>query len=171
MIKLTEFTKAWGETEKTISRLETLPEYDVSGDREVFELWKKGKPFTQELHAWFLMLEKARLNGIKIQRLRVVRKPVNEYLRYELAFWEESAKHGEEFYFIDEQEYLKMIGEMGFIAKDNWMFDDKKVVEFKYSKGELKSESLVRDKNLIGKYKELKERLMGKAVKREEFFR
>ncbi len=154
------FNKAWQSAKLRIFRLEALPEYDAPQEKAIFDKWKKGNKTFTDYDGWFKMIGQAARNGLAVQRVRVFRLPLSEYAKYELDLLKASRKHGEQALAIEERKYASLIQNLDFKPKDFWLFDDKLVIIFDYNeKGGLIGEKLVTDKDHIGKYLELRNRL------------
>ena len=163
------FNKAWQESKVRIFRLEALPEYDVSEDREAFEKWKNGDNKFTEYEGWFNLLKAAAEKGMSVQRVRVVRSP-SEYLKYEIDLWKVSRNFGEQAMFLEEEKYQKIFQEFGLESKDFWLFDDKLLIVFHYDqKGSLVEEELITDKGIVSKYLELKKKLIENSLSMTPF--
>ena len=166
---MNNFDKNWGNAKKSIFRLEGRPEYRVPGEQGNIEKWKKGEldmSGNKEWQKWMESLKNAQAKGLVVSRVRVVPKIMNDYTRCEIDMWQEySAKNGEEFFFMNENEYQTIIAEFGFNTKDFWLFDDEKLLIFNYNKtGQFAGDILIADGGMVKRYADLKIKLLQKST-------
>ncbi len=160
MVETPLFNKAWQAAKVRIFRLEALQEYDAPEEKVLFEKWKKGDKNFTEYDGWFKLLGQAKEKGIPIHKVKVVKLPVSEHLKYEIDLWKKLKIHGEQILVIEEEKYNTLTQNPDFKPKDFWLFDDKLAIIFDYNeKGELVGEELVTDKTQVAKHLELKNRL------------
>ncbi len=169
-----KFDGFWRTCTKSIFRLEALPEYRVEGDIENFEKYlAKGKSvieITQDAQEWFAQLKRATEAGVDVRRVRVITEPLNDYVKYEMAFWRHSVKYGEQFYFLPLGEYQSILNELDFQPEDFWMFDDKDVVVFHYSsQGEWIGEEVITETKFVKKCVLLKGKLLEKSKRMQGY--
>ena len=161
----------WLKARNNIFRLETLPKYNVPEDLILFQKWKKNKlDVNSVFSAWFKNLRKTKQKGIKIHRVRVIKLPFSDYLKYEIDVWKHSIQNGEEIYLLKDKDYKNISEYFNFEIEDFWVFDDEKIVIFHYRKGNLANEELV-SKDEIKNYKDLKNRLLKHAVPMNYFIK
>ena len=173
MVNSALMEKAWKKAERSVFRLEAIPVYKVPEDLILFEKWKQGR---LELDArskeWLKNLKKTSQRGVKIQRVRVVPLPLSDYIRYEIDFWKNSVKCGEEILSLKSKDYGKIIKNLDFTPKDFWMFDDKALIIFLYdSRGDFVREESIPNKATIKRYAELKRKLLERAVQMDKFLK
>jgi hypothetical protein len=171
---MNNFDKNWGNAKTSIFRLEGRPEYKVPGEPELIAKWKQGEldlSGNKEWQKWLGSLKKAKAKKVPVKRVRVVPKPMPDYIKYEIAAWQEySAKNGEEFFFINTSDYNEIISGCGFNLKDFWLFDDEKLLILNYSPaGLFTNDILIADGGMVNRYRELKAKLLQKAVPMETF--
>jgi hypothetical protein len=172
MVKLQQMLDNWDKAEKSVFRLESIPEYNIPGDIELFEKWKKGKLKINKNDSWFNRLRNTKEKGISMQRVRIVPLPILDYIKYEMEFWKISRECGEVFLFLEESKYDQIKEGLNFNPEDFWMFDDKNLVIFHYDETEnLVSEEVVEDENIINDYVALEKELVKEAIPMKEFLK
>jgi hypothetical protein len=67
-------------------RLETLPAYLIEGEAESLALWRAGQPEPawRKDREWLVLVRQNIAAGKTMQRVRTVRRPLSEYVRFEL---------------------------------------------------------------------------------------
>jgi hypothetical protein len=127
-----EFGKLFESFRSSAFRLETLPEYRVEIEAEQFRLFLRGHPppSSRKERAWLKTVANAYAAGKSMQRVRVVRRPLTDYIAFELAWgYPENAAAGEEIRILE-------LGPGESIAEgldhDYWLFDDLIVVRMEY---------------------------------------
>jgi len=168
---LNKFEKEWNNAKNNIFRLESLPEYKVENDLKNFEKFKKGLPYiANKDKKWFKKLSSTKNRGLIIKRVRIVKLPLSDYLKYEIDFWQKSIKYGEQILFLKQNDYQKIITSIKFEPEDFWMFDDKKLIIFHYNiSGEWIGEEVISEQNIIDKYKNVKQELIRHSVLMQKF--
>ena len=162
---MNNFDKNWRSAKKSVFRLQGRAEYKVTGQAENIAQWKLGKldldkdKFWQK---WMGSLKNAKTRGLAIQRVRVSPKPLTDYIKFESDVWRKYlSQTGEKLFFLDCDEYQKIIAGLGFNPKDFWLFDDKILLIFNYDKtGQLAGEVLITDGEMIRRYCDLKYKLL-----------
>jgi hypothetical protein len=110
-------------------RLETLPVYDVAGERDEFALWTEtGRVFVDPDDPWLVRVRNFRSTGRTIGRVHVVTRPLSDYLRYEFAFYEHTVQAGEDVRILDASDHP----DHGISHQDFWIFDESAVVRMEY---------------------------------------
>lgn len=170
-MQLPHFTTYWQQAQYSIFRLETLPEFKVPGDIELFEKWKKGNVEFHEQDSWQQQLLTTKSRGVQMQRVRITPLPIPAYIQFEIAYWQLSKKNGEEFFFLTEQEYQNILSSLDFIPKDFWLFDDAFLDIFDYKEGNLKQEIPISDTKMIENHVSLKQLLLQKALPMDDFLK
>src|SRR4051794_40207666 len=110
-------------------RLETLQEYDVDYETNgLAELLTNGNVGSGD-PGWQALVRGHVTRGRNLQRVHVVREPLSDYLRYELAVYELNSAAGEEIRIlpIHDAEPPNLAG-----AYDFWIFDDRDVWTMTY---------------------------------------
>ena len=115
----------------SVFRLETLPVYDMPGEREEFARHLAGERPPSDLHyRWLDTVTEGVKAGKSFQRVRVVTSPLSDYLEYEFAWgYVFNVRAGEEICILD----LACRADPGLPAQDFWLFDDTTVVRMDYN--------------------------------------
>jgi hypothetical protein len=124
---------AWNEYfdsfERDAFRLETLPQYLVSGEKEEYaEFLRSGRVDLPDESGWLSRVRHYRQTGRWIGRVHVIRRPLTDYLRFEFAYYRRNTAAGEEVRILD----LTDRPDPGLPEQDFWMFDDAHVVRMDY---------------------------------------
>ncbi|MFD3516078.1 DUF6879 family protein [Streptomyces sp. NPDC058657] len=114
--------------ERTAFRLETLDEYDVEEEREEIARFLAGEEMGPDWddNPWVRSLTD---RGKQVGRVHVLRSPLTDYLRYELAAYPGNIKAGESIGIVD----LADQDVTGLPDHDFWLFDDRDVFRMHYS--------------------------------------
>lgn len=142
-------------------RLETLERYDVGSDGGDFQRFVNGEPEPDwnRKNPWLETLRKERQEGIRRYRVRLLRTPLNDYLRYSCEWgYVLNAEAGEEIHVLDlaERELPPEV-----VDHDFWLIDDKHPLRMHYGKsGEFLGAELV---DSLGRYQKAREAAMAAA--------
>lgn len=111
-------------------RLETLQVYDVAYEEAEYRDFLATGRLDREPGAWQQMISNHTRAGRRLQRVHVVREPLTDYLRYELAAYAHNGRAGEDIRIIPTtlDDWPSAIPE----EYDFWLFDDTKVWEMVY---------------------------------------
>ncbi|MGW4891258.1 DUF6879 family protein [Kitasatospora sp. NPDC004240] len=128
MLKGEDFSRLFETFERTAFRLETLAVYDVDEEREEFEDFLAGKGLPPECsdNPWVRSMTDL---GKQVGRVHVLRSPLSDYLRYELAAYPGNITAGESIGIIDTAQQTVA----GLPDHDFWMFDDTRVYRMHYT--------------------------------------
>ncbi|WP_234347345.1 DUF6879 family protein [Streptomyces specialis] len=123
-----EFGRVFETFERTAFRLETLAVYDVEEERKEFEDFLAGKPLPPEWsdNPWVRSMTDL---GKSVARVHVLRSPLTDYLRFELAAYPGNIAAGEKIGIID----LAQRDVRGLPDHDFWIFDDSAVYRMHYA--------------------------------------
>jgi hypothetical protein len=123
-----EFGALFERFERTAFRLETLAVYDVEEEREEFAAFLAGEPMPADWddNPWVRAITGA---GKALERVHVLRSPLTDYLRYELAAYPGNIAAGESIGIID----LARQAVNGLPEHDFWLFDDAEVYRMHYT--------------------------------------
>lgn len=112
-------------------RLETLPVYDMPGEREEFARHLAGEKPPADLHyRWLDTVAGATKAGKLFQRVHVVTSPLSSYLEYEFAWgYVFNVRAGEDIRILD----LAHTPDPGLPRQDFWLLDDETVVRMDYT--------------------------------------
>lgn len=111
-------------------RLETLPQYLVPQEAELFQRFRAGtsRP-SDEPNYWTELVSAARSAEKTMQRVHVVTRPLSDYLRFEFTlYYEFNVKAGEDVRILD----LTDRPNPGLPDFDYWLFDSSIVVRMDY---------------------------------------
>ena len=127
-------TDAWRQLMASVTRsafrLETLPVYDMPGEREEFARHVAGERPPPDLHyRWLDTVAEGVKAGKLFQRVHVVTSPLSDYLEYEFAWgYVFNVRAGEDIRILD----LAYQADPGLPTQDFWLFDDTTVVRMDY---------------------------------------
>ena len=121
---------------RTAFRLETLPAYAIDEEAESLRAWRAGgpRPAWQEDREWCRLVADATAAGKFMQRVRVVRRPLSDYIRLEFDWgYPDNIAAGEDI------RILELVGDdrLPFVPEpdrgyDFWCFDRVTVVRLEY---------------------------------------
>lgn len=128
MLRGNEFGRLFESFKRDAFRFETLDVYDVEDEKEEFEKFLAGEPMPPEWseNPWVLAITS---RGKSIARVHVLRSPLTDYLRYELAAYWGNAAAGEAVGIID----LSHKDVSGLPDHDFWLFDDADIYRIFYT--------------------------------------
>lgn len=128
MLSGEEFGRLFDTFERTAFRLETLAVYDVEEEREEFERFMAGGDMGPDWHdnPWVRSMTD---KGKRVSRVHVLRSPLTDYLRYELAAYPGNIEAGESIGIIDLAEQTVS----GLPDHDFWLMDDRDVHRMHYT--------------------------------------
>jgi hypothetical protein len=117
-------------------RLETLPAYLIEGEAESLALWRAGEPEPawRKDREWLALVRHNIGAGKSMQRVRVVRRPLSDYVRFELDWgYPANVKAGEDIRILE----LGPADELPYVPEpdrgyDFWCFDGLTVVRLEY---------------------------------------
>lgn len=159
MLSGEEFGRLFETFERTAFRLETLSVYDVEEEREEFERFLAGGEMGPgwDDNPWVRSMTD---KGKEVVRVHVLRSPLTDYLRYELAAYPGNITAGESIGIIDLAEQTVA----GLPDHDFWLFDDRDVYRMHYTpEGEFIGGELLPAERL-GEYRSHRNRALAKAV-------
>ncbi|WP_073480302.1 DUF6879 family protein [Streptoalloteichus hindustanus] len=150
--------------ERTAWRYEAKPLYTVDGD--MLAQYLAGEPEPEDHNRdWHDKIRADRVAGKSMQRVKVVRRPFNDYTRY-LMDWAipGNVAAGEDYRILDVTE-----GGPDLPDQDFWLFDDEVVVHLDYHfDGTVSGIELVQDPDLSW-YRGLRETVVKLAVPFREY--
>jgi hypothetical protein len=120
----------------TAFRLETLPAYAIEEEAESLRAWRAGepRPAWQEDREWCRMVAGAKAAGKFMHRVRIVRRPLSEYIRLEFDWgYPDNIAAGEDIRILE----LAGDDQLPFIPDpdrgyDFWCFDGVTIVRLEY---------------------------------------
>ncbi|MFE0688801.1 DUF6879 family protein [Streptomyces xiamenensis] len=130
MLTGTDFGQLFKDFKRTAFRLETLSVYDVAEEQEEFAAFLAGEPMDDSWYdsPWVRSMTDL---GKELSRVHVLRSPLTDYLRYELAAYPGNITAGENIGIID----LARQEVSGLPDHDFWLFDDAEVYRMHYTDG------------------------------------
>ncbi|MFD8967484.1 DUF6879 family protein [Streptomyces sp. NPDC059568] len=130
MLKGEQFGQLFAAFRQTAFRLETLSAYDVEDERGEFAAFLADEPMPPEWsdNPWVRSMTDL---GKSVSRVHVLRSPLTDYLRYELAAYPGNITAGESIGIID----LAQQEVPGLPDHDFWLFDDAEVYRMHYTEG------------------------------------
>jgi hypothetical protein len=108
-------------------RLETLSEYAMDEEAELFESFLRGEPlpeWTPGNNSWLRMVADHAAAGRTMSRVHLVTPPLCDYLRFEFAAQVPSARAGEDIRVADVTEHRGL----AHLEQDFWLFDSETVL-------------------------------------------
>lgn len=110
-------------------RLETQPVYTMPKEAESLARFLRGEPKPEGHNAkWHARVRDYRRRGKYVGRVRVVRRPLTDYQRYQFAWGiPGNIAAGEDIRILDLTE-----SDLGLPDSDFWMFDETRVVRLNY---------------------------------------
>ncbi|WP_411082050.1 DUF6879 family protein [Streptomyces sp. cmx-18-6] len=128
MLSGEEFGLLFQSFERAAFRLETLAVYDIEDEREEVERFLAGRDMGPgwDDNPWVRSMTD---KGKEVSRVHVLRSPLTDYLRYELAAYPGNISAGESIGIIDLVEQTVP----GLPDHDFWLFDDRTVYRMHYT--------------------------------------
>ncbi|MBC2879187.1 MULTISPECIES: DUF6879 family protein [Streptomyces] len=131
MLSAGEWRALFDAFEKDAWRFEAQPVYTMPGERDSLARFLRGEPKPDDHNAaWHARVQEYRSEGRRIGRVRVVRRPLTDYQRYQFAWGiPGNIAAGEEIRVLDvtdDDHGLRLSG------RDWWMFDEATVVHLDY---------------------------------------
>lgn len=161
-----EWQEFFGSFKREAFRLETLPVYTMPGEQEEYARFlDAGNLDIAFDDPWLKRVRHFRETGRWIGRVHVLRRPLTDYLRYEMAVYQFTSGAGEDIRILD----LTDTGDVGLPDQDFWIFDESVVVRMNYRPdGTQISRELLADPD-IDQYRRWKELAMSLAVPFQEY--
>lgn len=111
-------------------RLETLQAYAVDYEEAEFADFARTGRVDDSQTPWRRMIRRHVDAGRSLRRVHIVEEPLSDYLRYELALYEQNAKAGEDIALIPTEHGTWPNGLPTDL--DFWLFDDREVWDMHY---------------------------------------
>ena len=134
-----EFGTLFSSFRRTAFRLETLAHYSIPEEAESLRLWHAGQPPPpwQTDREWLKLVRAAAAAGKSIQRVRIVRRPLSDYIRLEFDWgYPDNERAGEAIHILELGPGDELPGlpepDSGRGMHDFWLFDDVTVVRMEY---------------------------------------
>lgn len=123
-----EWQRHFREFERTAWRLEVQPTYTMPAETESLARFLRGEPKPSNHNAPWHVTVRASAAGRSFGRVRVIRKPLTNYQRYQLAWGiPGNVAAGEDIRILDLTDR-----EIDLPNQDFWMFDESTVVHLNY---------------------------------------
>lgn len=115
--------------QRSAFRLETLPAYNVASEQDEFDRFLAGEKAPDDLHyGWLDIVSGHKAAGRPMQRVRVVTRPLSDYIRYEFEWgFRFNVQAGEDIRILDVSDR-----EFDLPEQDFWIFDDTTIVHLDY---------------------------------------
>lgn len=155
--------------ERSAWRLEVQPTYNMPNEQPSLALFRAGEPKPAGHNSkWHETVRNNVAEGRTIGRVRVVRQPLTEYQRYQLAWGiPGNIEAGEDIRILD----LSKTGDLGLPEQDWWLFDNSRVVHLNFRPdGTIIDRELI-DAPDISRYLHWQTVALGHAVRYEDFRR
>lgn len=149
-------------------RLEARDDYNVPEEADRLAAFLEGgelPPRTPASDPWLGLVANATAGGRRIERVRVIGKPVTDYTRFELAVYPENIAAGEQVRLM-ERETLPQDADNRW-DEDFWLFDDQTVAVLHYdTEGRFLGVDEAAD---IDRYRGIERSALAGSVKLEEY--
>lgn len=111
-------------------RLETLDDYSGSGNVDAYRVFQAGQPQPEGYNAgWVNELRGLTNAGKRVYRVHVLKRPLTEYLHFELGWgYRTNMTGGEEFFILDVTDAPNPLEGV----PDFWLFDSKDTAVMRY---------------------------------------
>ncbi|NUP17206.1 MAG: hypothetical protein HOZ81_14075 [Streptomyces sp.] len=111
-------------------RLETLDDYSKSGNVDAYQAFLAGEPQPEGYNSgWVKELRSHTEAGKRVYRVHILRRPLTDYLRFELGWgYQKNMSGGEEFFILDVTDRLNPLENV----PDFWLFDSESVAVMNY---------------------------------------
>ncbi|MFH8594775.1 DUF6879 family protein [Streptomyces rimosus] len=116
--------------EREAFRLETLDDYSRSGNVDAYHAFLAGEPQPDDYNTdWIEELRSHTAKGKRVRRVHILRRPLSDYLRFELGWgYRKNMSGGEEFFILDVTDGPNPLENV----PDFWLFDSESVAVMKY---------------------------------------
>lgn len=128
---LEDLRRIGGAARRSAFRLETLPQYLVPQEAELFAAWNAGVApprRTPENNEAMARLQGEIQRGLRRYRVHILDQPLTAYLRFELYAYLDSVAVGNDIRVADRDTHPDLAG----MHEDFWMYDDETVVRMFY---------------------------------------
>lgn len=147
--------------ERSAFRLETVQTYTMPREQPSFAKFLAGEPKPADHNAdWHERVRAIVSSGRTMQRVKVVRRPLSDYLRYQFAWTlPGNIAAGEDYRVLDLTDH-----ELGLPKQDFWLFDDATVLRLNYNPdGTLRDRELA-DPSELDQYRRWRDVALAEAV-------
>jgi len=103
-------------------RLEQLDRYTVDEENALYSAWQAGDSIrrTPETSEWLRLISEHTAAGRRIYSVRIVDRPLSEYVRFELACLPDNVDAGQVVSVVDRHAHPDLAA----LTDDFWLFDD-----------------------------------------------
>ncbi|GAA0306040.1 hypothetical protein GCM10010302_50880 [Streptomyces polychromogenes] len=159
MLNAEEFGRLFEAFERTAFRLEMLSVYSVEDEHEEFERFLAGGDMGPDWddNPWVRSMTD---KGKQVSRVHVLRSPLTDYLRYELAAYPGNIAAGETIGIIDLSEQAVT----GLPDHDFWLFDDQDVYRMHYTPEGAFTGAELLPAHRLAEYQDYRDRALAEAV-------
>lgn len=148
--------EAWAKRFRTFEReafrLETLPQYLVPHERDLFAEFQANGTIpvmADDPGGWLETIRDANARGAHMRRVHVITEPLSDYLRFEFAaYYVPNTAAGEEIRILD----LGQTGPLDLPTFDYWCFDETDVVHMLYETDGTQTGRELLDSPNLGQY-------------------
>lgn len=115
---------------ESLFRFEYLQEFDVPEESPAFRKYQTNEEveIRHLMQGWWDFLEAEHAEGVRTERVRLVRAPQTRYLEWELLIHRESLKHGDHIRILKEDSLTPDVEVLG----DFWLIDDTTALKMNY---------------------------------------
>jgi hypothetical protein len=115
--------------EREAFRLETRQAYSIESEQAEYEHFRAtGQLDIPDTDQWLTRVRHFRRTGRWVGRVHVLRRPLNDYLKYEFAVYGYTVEAGEDVRILDVTDEA----DVGLPNHDFWLFDERAVVRMDY---------------------------------------
>lgn len=171
-----EFHNAYSDAAKELRRhswkVEVLQFYDEEGDPSWQKMIKGDwdgalNSLTEAVQEDLREIQDLRRDGIRVSRLRIIERPLSDYLRWELESYKLSASAGEEIFILDKAGMAEEAHLQDLVG-----FDENEVILLNYdAAGKLTSAVRISDTKCVRNALEAYDHLLSRAVPLDDFMR
>lgn len=163
---LPDLLQSFEDCERTAWRFECQPSYAIPRESTSFALWKAGEAKPEDHNGlWHERVKGYLADGKTLGRVRVVRRPLTVYQRYQMGWGiPGNIEAGEDIRILDMTEL-----DLDLPSQDFWLFDDEIVVHLNFeSDGRLINVDQQEDPDLL-LYRKWRDTALAHAVPFSEF--
>lgn len=126
-----DFKTLLAATKHSLIRFETRDAYDIS-EASSFEQWRKNGDLSgHDWGEWPDMVRQAVARGVRWRRVRIISRPMSEYMRWEHAVTDANVSFGEDIRWL----WRDQAADLLVPAADCWVFDNR-VIRWNFQRGD-----------------------------------
>lgn len=172
-LSIEEFGALFSSFERSAFRLETLPEYAVDQEIDVFNRWLAGEPNLPKdwLPEWFQQIADSTNAGREWTQIHAFAGGLNPYLKYEIEWaYVMSDEAGMKVAILDDPRPQHHFGALPY--EDFWLFDDSVVVAMDYdAEGHFTGARKITDPATVSRYRQARDVALRHATPLAEYRR